>query len=334
MHRVVGDAETAQRGLADGQQHGVHLPASGSPGAVAVGVLLVVHRDVRGLEHLAALPRGIEDQLPLLLGGLGEVALAGVAEITGRQDEGDVALEPCVHVADKVQLVLCALEGSLEAVAEDARKGCCGPADGHIHADMGADHLIHIPVSAAALKTERDLVRRALHGLHDLHRVGVVAHKDEVLALILLEDGQHIGQLPGLHRHKNEVVAVVRGQRVDGRHPVHRGAALRPVADHKAPLVEPFLPLTPRQHGDDVLLVLQQTVGQFTALHPCTIDQYPHLCLPPFAGPLPGPEVLSASKTRRNPFSRRAFPPRQSPCSRWLRWQPSGLRCPAAGPRR
>ena len=142
------------------------------------------------------------------------------------------------------------------------------------------------------------------------------------------------GQLPGLQRHENEVVAVVRGQRVDGGHPIHRGAALRPVADDEAPLVEPLLPLAPRQHGDDILFVLQQTVGQLTALYACTIDQYPHLCLPPYTGPSPGPEVISASKTRRSPSSHTAFPLRRSQYSPCRRWQPSGPRCPAAGPRR
>ena len=163
---------------------------------------------------------------------------------------------------------------------------------------MGADDLIDIPVAAAALEAEGDLIRRALHGLHDLHGVGVVAHEDEVFAPVLLEDGQHVGQLPGLHRHENEVVAVVRGQRVDGGHPIHRGAALRPVA----PLVEPLLPLAPRQHGDDILFVLQQTVGQLTALHTCTIDQYPHLCLPPYIGPTPGAGSHQCFKNEKNPF--------------------------------
>lgn len=102
MHRVVGDAETAQRGLTERQDHGVHLPAAGRTGTVAVGALLVVHGDVGGFQHLAGLPRGVENQVTLLLRRLGEVAAAGVAEIAGRQDEGEVALEPSVHVSDNI----------------------------------------------------------------------------------------------------------------------------------------------------------------------------------------------------------------------------------------
>ena len=165
---------------------------------------------------------------------------------------------------------------------------------------MGADDLIDIPVAAAALEAEGDLIRRALHGLHDLHGVGVVAHEDEVFAPVLLEDGQHVGQLPGLQRHENEVVAVVRGQRVDGGHPIHRGAALRPVADDEAPLVEPLLPLAPRQHGDDILFVLQQTVGQLTArLHHRPVSSSLPASL---YRPLSGAGSHQCFKNEKNPF--------------------------------
>ena len=47
--------------------------------------------------------------------------------------------------------------------------------------------------------------------------------------------------------------------------------ALRPVADDEAPLVEPLLPLAPRQQSHRVFLVLCQPVGQLTALHACTV---------------------------------------------------------------
>ena len=47
--------------------------------------------------------------------------------------------------------------------------------------------------TAAALEAEGDLIRRALHGLHDLHGVGVVAHEDEVFALCFSTEDQKEG---------------------------------------------------------------------------------------------------------------------------------------------
>ena len=136
---------------------------------------------------------------------------------------------------------------------------------------MDTDDLAVLPASAVVLEAERDLIRRALHGLQDRASMGLVSHKHKKLALVLLEDGQDLRQLACLHRDKHDVIAFLRGQRFNGRHTVHSRFELGPVTDGEAFLVDPLFPLAPRQQSYRVFLVLCQPVGQLTALHACTV---------------------------------------------------------------
>ena len=211
-----------------------------------------------------------------------------------------------------------------------------------------------LPAARIVLEAKGDLIHRALHSLQHLLRIGIIAHKDEVLAPVCLEDGQHIGhpgvvekklllpaqlrfvQLPGLHRDKHKVIHILGGQHICCLHPIHRCFPLEHVADGQALLVNDLLPLAPGQQGDHIFLVLCQTVGQLTALNACAVHQDPHNEIPPVLHDQPGQKhrAVTFSGTRRSPFSHRAGSARRSRCSPFRQWQPSAPPHPPAAPRR
>ena len=192
-----------------------------------------------------------------------------------------MALEPLVHIAVESQLILCSVKGGLEPDAEGAGKRSRGTAHRHAHTGVHTDHPVALPAACCVLEAKGDLVGWALHGFQNLLCMGVVAHEYKVGAPVGLEDGQHIRQLTGLQHHEHKVVEVLRGQDVDGAHPVHRGFALRPLADDQTLLVDALLPLPACQQGHVVLFVLQQHMGQFTAQHAGSVHQDPHADAPP-----------------------------------------------------
>ena len=276
VHRMVGSAQTAQRRFGHDKEHGFHLAAARGARLEVLGVVCIVHRDADGLEHFAGLIGGIQDRTALLLGGTAQIAVAGVADVTDRQDEGRMALEPFVHIAVEAQPVLHTVKSGLEPGAEGTGKRCRGPAHRHACAGIDADHAVVFAAACGVLEAERHLIRRALHGFQHLLCLRIVAHEHKVGALVLLEDGQHLGQLACLHHHEHKVIAVVRGQGVDGLHTVHRGFPLHPVADGQALLVDYFLPLTARKQRDNVLFVLDQRMSQLAAQNARTVNQDSH----------------------------------------------------------
>ena len=228
------------------------------------------------------------------------------------------------------------LKGSLQPQTECAGQGSGCAANGHSHPHVHTDQPVMLPAARIVLEAKGNLIHRALHGLQHLLRIGIIAHKDKVLAPVRLEDGQHIGQLPGLHRDKHKVIHILGGQHICRLHPIHRCFPLEHVADGQALLVDDLLPLAPGQQGDHIFLVLCQTVGQLTALNACAVHQDPHNEIPPVLHDQPGQKhrAVTFSGTRRSPFSHRAGSARRSRCSPFRQWQPSAPPHPPAAPRR